>query len=149
MLLWRSHWFWKFGRDRKEDHEDQEALEHEEVEDYDNGQQEEVPRPLGDVDPGEVDLEREDTPEEEQFQKELEENLKRVPMKDVVHVEPIASRAQDEMVMAMQKALAGFKAMGIYINRLHPDRAKELISKPMTAYNNSRGRSSLKWACGI
>ena len=123
-----------FGQDKKETMDDQEALEHEEGRTEEREQPEEGPHPREDEEPGEVDLEKEETPEEEQFHKELEESLKSVPVKHVVHVEPIASRAQDEVVTAMQKALAGFKAMGIYINRLHSDRAKELISKPMTAW---------------
>ena len=123
-----------FGQDKKETMDDQEALEHEEGRTEEREQPEEGPHPREDEEPGEVDLEKEETPEEEQFQKELEESLKSVPVKHVVHVEPIASRAQDEVVTAMQKALAGFKAMGVYINRLHSDRAKELISKPMTAW---------------
>ena len=121
-----------FGKDKKETMEDQEALEHEE------GGADEGPHPREDEEPGEVDLEKEETPEEEQFHKELEESLKSVPVRHVVHVEPIASRAQDEVVTAIQRALAGFKAMGIYINRLHSDRAKEFIYDGMVCS---------KWHC--
>ncbi|CAK9067661.1 unnamed protein product, partial [Durusdinium trenchii] len=79
---------------------------HEEGRTEEQEQPEEGPHPREDEEPGEVDLEKEETPEEEQFHKELEESLKSVPVKHVVHVEPIASRAQDEVVTAMQKALA-------------------------------------------
>ena len=60
-------------------------------------------------------------------------------MKYVVHVEPIASRTKEEVVVAMQKALAHFKAMGIYVNRLHSDRVKELISRSMAAWCAKNG----------
>ena len=93
-----------FGQDKKETMDDQEALEHEEGRTEEREQPEEGPHPREDEEPGEVDLEKEETPEEEQFHKELEESLKSVPVKHVVHVEPIASRAQDEVVTAMQKA---------------------------------------------
>ena len=99
-----------FGKDKKETVGDQDALEQEGAEGDDQGLPEQEHLQREDEEPGEVDLEKEETPEEERFQKELEESLKSVPVKHVVHVEPIASRAQDEVVTAMQKALAGFKA---------------------------------------
>ena len=114
--------------DPEEEHEDQ-------------PQEEPVCPPVeeDDAEPGELDIMKEESPEEERFHQELQDSLEKVPVKHVARVEPIASRAKEEVVVAMQKALANFKAMGIYVNRLHSDRAKELISRSMAAWCAKNG----------
>ena len=114
--------------DPEEEHEDQ-------------PQEEPVCPPVeeDDAEPGELDIMKEESPEEERFHQELQDSLEKVPVKHVVRVEPIASRAKEEVVVAMQKALANLKAMGIYVNRLHSDRAKELISRSMAAWCAKNG----------
>ena len=124
------------GGGKEETNGGQEEEEHEDQPQEDPGQ------PLveeDDAEPGELDIMKEESPEEERFHQELQESLKKVPVKHVVHVEPIVSREKEEVVVAMQKALAHFKAMGIYVNRLHSDRAKELISRSMAAWCAKNG----------
>ena len=77
-----------------------------------------------DAEPGELNIMKEESPEEERFHQELQDSL-----------EPIASRAKEEVVVAMQKALNNF----IYVNRLHSDRAKELTSRSMAAWCVKKG----------
>ena len=122
------------GGGKETNNGEQEEEQHEDQPQEDPGQ---PPVEEDDAEPGELEIMKEESPEEERFHQELQDSLKKVPVKHVVHVEPIVSRAKEQV--AMQKALAHFKAMGIYVNRLHSDRAKELISRSMAAWCAKNG----------
>ena len=54
-------------------------------------------------------------------------------------MEPLESRAQEMVIEAMQRTLIKFRAMGIATNRLHSDRAKELLSRQMHKWCTTMG----------
>ena len=87
------------------------------------------------LNPGNPDMDY----DEAAFAAELEASQKRLPVRHVVHMEPLESRAQEMVIEAMQRTLIKFRAMGIATNRLHSDRAKELLSRQMRKWCATMG----------
>ena len=79
--------------------------------------------------------------DEAAFAAELEASQKKLPVRHAVHMEPLESRAQEMVIEAMQRTLIKFRAMGIATNRLHSDRAKELLSRQMRKWCTTMGIS--------
>ena len=77
--------------------------------------------------------------DEAAFAAELEASQKKLPVRHVVHMEPLESRAQEMVIEAMQRTLIKFRAMGIATNRLHSDGAKELLSRQMRKWCATMG----------
>ena len=61
------------------------------------------------------------------FEAELQKCQRGVPLKHVTCMEVLESRAKAEVIVGLQKLITKYKAMGVAVNRLHTDRAKELV----------------------
>ena len=59
-------------------------------------------------------------------------------VRHVTLVELLGSRHVSEILVALGKCIAKFNTMGIKINRLHSDRAKELLSKKVEKWCSER-----------
>ena len=61
------------------------------------------------------------------FEEELQKCQRGVPLKHVTCMGVLESRAKAEVIVGLQKLITKYKAMGVAVNRLHTDRAKELV----------------------
>ena len=66
---------------------------------------------------------------EEEVKRLVEECKQPFNVRHVAMVDLLASRHMSEILFALGKCIAKFNTMGIKINRLHSDRAKEFLSK--------------------
>ena len=64
----------------------------------------------------------------DQIQQEVEESSRPLKLRHVTLTHPVASRQTPEVLGALSVLLVKMRSMGIHIQRLHGDRAKELLS---------------------
>ena len=60
-------------------------------------------------------------------------------IQNVTLFEPLGSRSTSELLPALDRVWARFRALGIPMVRLHSDRAKEMLAKPVRAWAGRRG----------
>ena len=78
----------------------------------------------------------------EEVRRLVEESKQPFNVRHVTLVELLGSRHVSEILVALGKCIAKLNTMGIKINRLHSDRAKELLSKKVEKWCSER-RSAL------
>ena len=93
-----------------------------------------APEPGEDVGVMEEEQDIMDPAHDYDFEAELQKCQRGVPLKHVTCMEVLESRAKAEVIVGLQKLITKYKAMGVAVNRLHTDRAKELISKQVEAW---------------
>ena len=71
-------------------------------------------------------------------EEELEMCSKPVKVKHVTVSVPMSSRAAGEVLHALNFVTTQFKSMGLYVDRLHSDKARELIAKPFQRWAAAR-----------
>ena len=72
-------------------------------------------------------------------EEELEMCSKPVKVKHVTVSVPMSSRAAGEVLHALNFVTTQFKSMGLYVDRLHSDKARELVAKPIQRWAAARG----------
>ena len=72
--------------------------------------------------------------ENEELEKQAKLADEPINVQNVTLMEPLASRQAGDVVRALDKLWAQFRAMGIPAFRLHSDRAKELLSSQVEAW---------------
>ena len=77
-------------------------------------------------------------PMTEEVKRLVEESKQPFNVRHVTLVELLGSRHVSEILVALGKCIAKFNTMGIRINRLHSDRAKELLSKKVEKWCSER-----------
>ena len=70
---------------------------------------------------------------------EVENCSQPLSLKHVTMVEPIASRSTQDVLHALTLIVIRMKSLGINVNRLHGDRAKELLSAKTESWCNRHG----------
>ena len=66
-------------------------------------------------------------------------NLANLKLRHVTTVEPVASRGTPEVLHALTLILIRMKSLRIMVNRLHGDRAKELLGRKTEEWCNRHG----------
>ena len=97
--------------------------------------------------PGESDPQRlvelgeglEENEKEKAVLDEVEKCSQPLSLKHVTMVEPIASRSTQDVLHALMLIVIRMKSLGINVNRLHGDRAKELLSAKTESWCNRHG----------
>ena len=69
----------------------------------------------------------------------MEEATAPFKIQNITLFEPLGSRASNEVLSALDRVWVRFRALGIPMVRLHSDRAKEMLSKPVRAWAGRRG----------
>ena len=69
----------------------------------------------------------------------LETCSRPVKVKHVTVAFPMGSRAVGEVLHALNFVTTQFKSMGLYVDRMHSDKARELIAKPVQRWAAARG----------
>ena len=77
--------------------------------------------------------------QENGFVEEIEECSQPLKLRHVTMVEPVASRGTSEVLHALTLILIRMKSLGIMVNRLHGDRAKELLGRKTEEWCNRHG----------
>lgn len=70
----------------------------------------------------------------ERWRKERDAAVEPIEIQNITVMEPLASRATAEVILAMDKVWAKFRSLGIPIFRLHSDRACELVGRQAQAW---------------
>ena len=115
-------------------------------------EEEENPSPfLGNVDEDIVeenldesakDVEKENIPQEKQgedVEQEIEKCSAPMKLRHVTMAEPLSSRSKGDVAHALTVILVRMRSLGIHVNRLHGDRAKELLSRNTEAWCAKHG----------
>ena len=66
-----------------------------------------------------------------QWKKEMEAATKPFPIQNVTLMEVLSSRSTKDVIPALSRLLARFRALGIPTYRFHSDRARELLGRPV------------------
>lgn len=69
----------------------------------------------------------------------MEEATAPFKIQNVTLFEPLGSRSTSELLPALDRVWVRFRALGIPMVRLHSDRAKEMLAKPVRARAGRRG----------
>ena len=73
------------------------------------------------------------------WREHMEEATAPFKIQNVTLFEPLGSRSTSELLPALDRVWVRFRALGIPMVRLHSDRAKEMLAKPVRAWAGRRG----------
>ena len=71
---------------------------------------------------------------ESQLHKEVEKLSAPLKVRHVTLMEPVMSRGVQHVLPAMDRIMTRMKYMGVWVNRIHSDRAKELLSSKFRSW---------------
>ena len=100
---------------------------------------------VAELEEGEVEPVDEDTPKSEVSpvvsprEEELERCKEPVKVKHVTVSIPMGSRAVSEVLHSLNYVTTQFKSMGLYVDRVHSDKARELVARPVRQWAAARG----------
>ena len=71
-----------------------------------------------------------------QWKKEMEAATKPFPIQNITLMEVLSSKSTKDVIPALSRLLARFRALGIPTYRFHSDRARELLARPVRDFHN-------------